>query len=301
MVTIKKIIAIILLLILGTNSAVSISLFNISNEANSHDSYLHCKSTTMSSIDNTLTYEIKTIVYTGDKLGITQEVSGYRVNFYFKECGNGSHYIHFYNIQFADTTDSIETLQWHHIDGLNEFIIYVKDYQDLILNKSNALNLLSHDSLESYNIYVTLMDVLMYENFKDTSLDELAIKNITSYIIPRYQIKLPDWYPIITDIRFDVGDTQLSYIISPNNKNDNHIFYYKTDDTFLNQFINYEGFSMPSMGTSRYMGFIYVDENNSISYATLSEYCIVDVKLFNFINLYSFERREQIIKIINEE
>jgi len=293
--------AMVLLLILGTNSVVSISLFDISNEENAQKTIISFTPSAKLPIEDSLEYEIKTIVYTADKLGITQEISGYKVNFYFKEYENASHYIHFHNIEFADACDSVENLQWHHIDGLNEFSIYVKDYQDLILNKSSSLDQLSHDSLESYNIYVTLMDVLMYTFFNDVCFTKLALKNDTSYIIPRYQVSLPDWYPIITGINMDVGNTVLSYISASAGEADNHIFYYKTDDTFLNQDISYEGFSMPSKGTSRYMGFLYVDNNETIVYGSLSEYCIINVKLFNFINLYSFDRREQEIKIINKE
>jgi len=247
--------------------------------------------------ENIKEYKITSIVYNGDKLGRTTKVLGYRIFLYYEKCENGSNMYNFYKIEFANPASSIEELEWYTIPELSTFKIFVADYEDL-WNVNEFLNQVPHTTLESYNIYITLMDLIMYDMFKEIILDELVAKNKISYVLDSYDITLPDWSPLITNLEFQIADTYFSYISGFEQKNSEKIFFYKMDESFIKQSMVFEGFKMPNEGTERYMGFIKLNSDNDLVYGTISSYWVGKVTLFKFINLYSFTRREQVIELI---
>ena len=159
------------------------------------------------------------------------------------------------------------------------------------------LSSFEHASLDSFKIYVTLMDMIMYEQFRGVALDELLNAGKTTYDKAAYTVELPDWKPIIRGLKINAGATVFQHV---NSGTDGNLFYYKTDDTIIRQIIFYGGFIMPSIGTSRYMGFYRLDADNELTHATLSEYYIGLVIAAYFLPVLSTERREQVLELIPE-
>lgn len=245
-------------------------------------------------------YEICTIAYNKDKLGLTLDVSGYRIYFYHKEFENGTDYIDFYDIQFADKAATLDELIWYHIPELDRLEIYVPKNFDLY-NVSDKLNEFPHDSLESYFVYTTLIDVLAFDSHKNVFKKELFNTDKTNFITEKMQSTMPDWLPIINDINALVGETYYTYIAGMKDENADQIFFYKNDDTLLNQTMHLDEFPFPMVveGTTRFFGHITVNNENTITNGTLTEYFLSKITLFKIIPVYSFIRREQTMKLLN--
>jgi hypothetical protein len=244
-------------------------------------------------------YLITTLAWTKDKLGLTIDVSGYRIYFYHQEFENGTDYIDFYDIQFADKVAKEEELEWYHIPGLDRLEIYVPKNFDLY-NVTDEFNEFPHDSLESYFVYTTLIDVLAFDSHKNVFRKELFGTNKTSYNTLKMQSTMPDWLPIINDINALVAETYYTYIAGMNDENADQVFFYKNDDTLLNQTMHLDEFPFPMVveGTTRFFGHITINSENTITRGTLTEYFLSKITLFKVIPIYSFIRREQIMEII---
>lgn len=246
------------------------------------------------------TYLITTLAWNKNKLGITIDVSGYRVYFNHKEFKNGTDYIDFYDIQFADKASTEEELEWYHISDLDRLEIYVPINFDLY-NVTEKLNELPHDTLESYYVYTTLIDVLAFDSHKNVFHNELFGTNKTSYNTTKMKSTMPDWLPIIYDINAFVSETYYTYIAGMDNQNADQIFFYKNDDTLINQTMQLKQFPFPMVveGNTRFFGHIKVNNENVITQGTLTEYYLSKIKLFKILPIYSFIRREQIMELIN--
>ncbi len=234
------------------------------------------------------------------KKGKTIDVSGYKISFYHQEFENGTDYINFYDIQFADAVATEEDLEWYHIPELDKLEIYVPKNFNLY-NVTEELNEFPHDSLESYFVYTTLIDVLAFDSHKNVFKKELFGTCNTSYVTPKIYSMMPDWAPIITDINAFVAETYYTYIAGMNDENADQIFFYKNDDTLINQTMHLGRFYLIRMvveGTTRFFGHITINNDNIITRGTLTEYFLSKIKLFRIIPIYSFIRREQTLELI---
>lgn len=249
--------------------------------------------------ENMHQYRISTIAYTKDKLGLTLDVSGYKICFYHQEFANGTDYIDFYDIQFADAAPSEEDLDWYTIPGLDQLRIYVPPYFDLF-NVTEALDAFPHDSMEAYYVYTTLIDVLAFDSHKNVFRDNLFGTNTTRYTTPTMQSRMPDWAPLITDIHALVAETHYTYIAGIHDAAADQVFFYKNDDTLINQTMHLDDFPLPMVveGTTRFFGHITVNPDNTITRGTLTEYFLGKVMLFKIIPVYSFIRREQTMELL---
>lgn len=244
-------------------------------------------------------YRICTIAYSKDKLGLTLDVSGYRIYFYHQEFANGTDYIDFYDIQFADAAATEEDLDWYRIPGLDRLEIYVPPHFDLF-NVTEALDAFPHDSMEAYYVYTTLIDVLAFDSHKNVFRYNLFGANTTCYVTPIMESRMPDWAPLITDINALVAETYYTYIAGMNDVAKDQIFFYKNDDTLINQTMHLDEFPFPMVveGTTRFFGHITVNNENTITHGTLTEYFLGKVTLFKIIPVYSFIRREQTMELL---
>lgn len=316
----KKIIAVFVLTLLIatavlTRSSESICKIDILDSIieSVNNSGQHCKEHIINKIENNLNknimsnnnenlhnYLIKTLVWTKDKLGQTIDVSGYRIYFYHQEFENGTDYIHFYDIQFADKVATEEELNWYHIPELDKLEIYVPKNFD-IYNVTEEFHEFPHDSFESYYVYTSLMDVLAFDSHKNVFLREMYGANKTEYISPSVYCAMPDWAPLMTNINAFVAEFHYSYLAGIQDKNADQIFFYKNDDTLINQTLHLDGFLFPMdvEGTTRFFGHVTVNNENTITRGTLTEYFIGKATIFfNIISVYSFMRREQSMELI---
>jgi len=238
--------------------------------------------------------KITTVTYSGNAIGKTTSVGGYRAFYSQQRQQDGASRYTMYGFETAGPAGSKDQLDWQALPGFSEFTVVVSGYGDLPAAMDNLTGL-PHASLESFDLYVTLMDMIMYEQFRSVAVDELLTAGKDSYEKEPYTVTLPDWKPIIRHLKITAGTTVFRHV---NAGADDNLFYYKTDDTIIRQLIFYGGFIMPSIGTSRYMGFYKLDAGNEVTSATLSEYYIGLVIAAYFLPVLSTERREQVLELI---
>ena len=241
-------------------------------------------------------FQISTVTYSGNAIGKTTSVSGYRAFYHQQRQQDGANRYTMYDFEIAGSVSSKDQLSWQDFPNFPGFNVAVSGYDDLPGAMDN-LSSFEHASLDSFKIYVTLMDMIMYEQFRGVALDELLNAGKTTYDKAAYTVELPDWKPIIRGLKINAGATVFQHV---NSGTDGNLFYYKTDDTIIRQIIFYGGFIMPSIGTSRYMGFYRLDADNELTHATLSEYYIGLVIAAYFLPVLSTERREQVLELIPE-
>jgi len=239
-------------------------------------------------------FKITTVTYSGNAIGMPKSVGGYRASYYQQRQENGANSYTMYDFETASTAGSKEALVWRDLPGFSPFTVTVSGYDDLPAAMDNMTGL-PHATLESFDLYVTLMDMIMYEQFRGVAVDELLDAGKDSYEKEPYTVTLPDWKPIIRRLKITAGPTVFLHVSAGA---DDNLFYYKTDDTIIRQLIFYGGFIMPSIGTSRYMGFYRLDAENEVTSATLTEYYIGFVFAAYFLPVLSTERREQILELI---
>lgn len=239
-------------------------------------------------------YQITTITYSGNAIGKTQSVSGYRASYYQERLQSGANHYEVYDFETAGPAVSEDDLTWLDFPGFSGFDVTISGYDDLP-DVIDELSGVPHESIDSFNIYVTLMDIIMYEQFRVVAVEELLNAERSTYTKEPYGVTLPDWEPVLTNIRISAGPTVFQHV---NSDIDSNLFYYKTDDTHISQMIFEAGFFMPSRGTSRYMGFYRLDAENEVTYATLSEYYTGLVIAAYFLPVMANERREQVVELL---
>jgi hypothetical protein len=234
-------------------------------------------------------YLISTYQYSGNEIGEIQEISGYRVFFKIKKLDDDSVFYHFYRIEKADSVKDILSIVWKELEGIKEFRTII-DRSNEINSGKKYLGQIPHNNMDSYNIYVSLMDILMYQKYKNIALNQLLNdKDVYEFIPLKNDVE--DWAPIISNIRIEDSPTYL-YFIGKNEKDEN-VFFYKNDNTKVNQTISVNVFKMPSKGTTRFLGFIKTDKSGNIVNATLSEYFNMEIWPMFFMKMNMFVRREQ--------
>lgn len=241
-------------------------------------------------------YQISTVTYSGNAIGTTKSVSGYRAFYHQERQQDGANRYTMYDFEIAGSVSSKDQLSWQDFPNFPGFNVAVSVHDDLPGVMDN-LSSFEHESLDSFKIYATLMDMIMYEMFRYVAVEELLKAGKTTYDQAAYTEELPDWKPIIRGLKINAGPTVFQHV---NAGTDGNLFYYKTDDTFIRQIIFYGGFIMPSIGTSRYMGFYRLDAGNELTHANLSEYYIGLVIAAYFLPVLSTERREQVLELIPE-
>jgi len=240
-------------------------------------------------------YSITTLTYSCNAMGKTTSISGYRAFYYQERTLDGKNLYRVYDFETAGTALDKENLTWRDFPGFAGYEVELGGYDDLPEAMGDLAGV-PHGSLDSFDVYVTLMDMIMYEEFRSTMIEELLETGAAAYTRDPYDISLPDWAPILNNINISVGETVFQHLASQEEEN---LFYYKTDGTFIKQLIFYSGFLMPSRGTSRYMGFIHLDPDTEVTYATLSEYYTGWVLAAYFLPVPAVERREQVLKLID--
>lgn len=241
-------------------------------------------------------YQITTITYSGNAIGVTQSVSGYRAFYYQERLQSGVNHYEVYDFETAGPAVSEDDLTWLDFPGFSGFDVTISGYDDL-LDVMGELSGVPHKSIDSFDIYVTLMDIIMYEQWRVVAVEELLNAERSTYTKEPYDIALPDWEPVLTHINFSVGLTVFQHV---NSDIDSNLFYYKTDDSFISQLIFAAGFFMPCFGTSRYMGFYRLDAENEVTHATLSEYFTGMVIAAYFLPVMVNERREQVVELLED-
>jgi hypothetical protein len=239
-------------------------------------------------------YRITTVTYSGNAIGVTASVAGYRAQYHQRRQAGGAIACTFDSFETAGAAASQDQLAWQALPGFAPFTVTVSGYGDLAAAMDNMTGL-PHATLESFDLYVTLMDVIMYEQFRGAALNELIAAGRASWEQEAYDVTLPDWKPIIRRLKITAGPTAFLHVSAAA---DGNLFYYKTDDTIIRQLIVYGGFIMPSYGTSRYMGFYRLDGGGELTHATLSEYYAGLVIAAYFLPVLSTERREQALELI---
>jgi hypothetical protein len=240
-------------------------------------------------------YSITSVTYSGNAIGKTKSIDGYRAFYSQERTEDGKNRYQVYDFEVAGPALDEQDLSWRDFPGFAGYEVELGGYADLT-EAMDDLAGVPHRSLESFDIYVTLMDMIMYEEFRSTMVNELLETGASTYTQEPYEIRLPDWDPVINNIVINVGETVFQYLAAGEEEN---LFYYKTDGTFIKQLIFYSGFLMPSRGTSRYMGFVKLDAVNEVTYATLSEYYTGWVLAAYVLPVPAVERREQVLKLID--
>jgi hypothetical protein len=214
-------------------------------------------------------YLITTIQYRGNEIGETQDVSGYRVEFTQKDLPGGSTFYHLIRMEKADTAKTPSELRWDSLKQLKELKVIVDAENDLN-SAEKYLQVIPHDSMDTYNVYVSLMDIASYKSYVKLGKKELG-NGATVFRKPgREFYRSSDWAPVVKAITFEEQPTDITLVGT--DATGHTVYYYKSDDTRIHQTISTQGLTMPSKGTTRFMGFINVDVAGGISDATLSEY-----------------------------
>jgi len=239
-----------------------------------------------------LDYSITTYQYRGNEIGEIQDISGYKVLFKLKKLADGSTYYHFYRIEKADASKALSSLVWKEYDGIKEFKVIIDDSDDISSSKK-YLNQIPHDGIETYNIYVSLMDAVMYRKYAKVALQHLVTKDDV-YEIPPWNTQAADWLPVVRDIQFEETPTYLLSVGANDRKE--AVYFYKNDNTKIYQTISVGVLTMPSKGTTRFMGFVRIDQAGEIAYATLSEYFTMEIRPMFFMKMNMLVRREQVLE-----
>ena len=201
-----------------------------------------------------------------------------------------------YDFETAGTAGSKEALVWQDLPGFSPFTVTVSGYDDLPAAMDNMTGL-PHATLESFDLYVTLMDMIMYEQFRGVAVDELLEAGKDSYEKEPYTVTLPDWKPIIRRLKITAGPTVFLHVSSGT---DGSIFFITKQMT-------------PSYGSSSFTAGLScplsehpgtwaftADSSNEVTSATLTEYYIGFVFAAYFLPVLSTERREQVLELIPE-
>lgn len=245
-------------------------------------------------------YLISTLVYSGDEIGVVDSISGYRVYYKMKPLEGGETFYYFYQIEKADNVTEIEDLNWVEYPNIKEFKI-ILDESNNMLATEQYLAQIPHDSIDTYNVYVSLMDIVMYDNYRRTIIRELLDKGQQNYQEPEPEevIVFPDWEPIIYGISFISAGTHFEHIGS--NAEGEEVIYYKQDGTYIKQTIRNGIIIMPIEGTTRFMGLIRLDEGGLLTHATMSEYYLMKAVILPlFMKLNMLVRREQVLELLEE-
>jgi hypothetical protein len=238
-------------------------------------------------------YLITTIQYRGNEIGEIQDVSGYRVEFAQKVLPDGSTFYHLIRMEKADTARTFVDLKWSSLTQLKELKAIVGADDDLN-SAEKYFQQIPHDSMDTYNVYVSLMDIVSYKNYVRIGTKELR-RGMTLYHKPgREFYRSTDWAPIVKDITFEENPTDIALVGSDGEGLT--VYYYKSDNTKIHQTISTQGLTMPSKGTTRFMGFIKVDSDANIRYATLSEYFSMEIWPMFFMKMNMLVRREQVLQ-----
>jgi hypothetical protein len=236
---------------------------------------------------------ITTLQYRGNEIGETQDISGYRTEFIEKQLPSGSTYYHLIRMEQAEVAKAQTDLKWKAVKQLTDLKVIV-DANDDLNSAELYLQQIPHDSMDTYNIYVSLMDIVSYKNYIRIATKELG-NGVTAYRKPgREFYRSSDWTPVVKDITFQENPTDISFVGTDDEGR--NVYYYKSDNTAIHQTITAQGLTMPSKGTTRFMGFIKVDAAGSLSYATLSEYFSMEIWPMFFMKMNMLVRREQVLE-----
>lgn len=239
-----------------------------------------------------LNYLISTYQYRGNEIGELQGVTAYRVFFKVKKLQGGSTFYHFYRIQKAEEAASVSALTWKAYDKIQEYKTVIDNSDDVNAGK-RYLDQIPHDGIDTYNIYVSLMDIVMYYRYVRLASTHLGGDHDV-YELVGGKSQVADWRPVLRDIRFEETPTFL-YLVGTNGK-DETVYYYKNDNTRIYQTMSLGILTIPSKGTTRFVGFVRVDRAGDIVSATLSEYFTMEIWPLFFWKMNMFVRREQILE-----
>jgi hypothetical protein len=106
-----------------------------------------------------LNYVISTYQYRGNEIGEIQGATAYRVYFKVKKLEGGSTFYHFYRMEKADEEASVSELTWKGYDRIQEYKTIIDNSEDINAGK-RYLDQIPHDGIDTYNIYVSLMDIV---------------------------------------------------------------------------------------------------------------------------------------------
>jgi hypothetical protein len=238
-------------------------------------------------------YLIATIQYRGNDIGEIQDVTGYRVEFVEKALSDGSTFYHLVRMEKADTAKTSAELKWSLLSQLKDLKVIVGADDDLN-SAEQYLQQIPHDSMDTYNVYVSLMDIVSYKNYVRIATKELGKTAVVYHKPGRKLYRSRDWTPTVKEITFEENPTDITLV---GVDGEGHtVYYYKSDNTKIHQTISTQGLTMPSQGTTRFMGFIKLDTDGTISGGTLSEYFSMEIWPMFFMKMNMLVRREQVLQ-----
>jgi hypothetical protein len=177
---------------------------------------------------------------------------------------------------------------------MEEYKTIIDDSGDINTGQ-RYLDQIPHDGIDTYNIYVSLMDIVMYHRYA-----RIALRNMPSpgdtYELSATNSRAADWLPVVRDIRFEETPTYLSFVGTGDK--DERVYYYKNDNTKIYQTMSLGALTIPSKGTTRFMGFVRVDQAGDIVSASLSEYFSMEIWPLFFLKMNMLVRREQTLERI---
>jgi hypothetical protein len=177
---------------------------------------------------------------------------------------------------------------------MEEYKTIIDDSGDINTGQ-RYLDQIPHDGIDTYNIYVSLMDIVMYHRYA-----RIALRNMPSpgdtYELSATNRRAADWLPVVRDIRFEETPTYLSFVGTGDK--DERVYYYKNDNTKIYQTMSLGALTIPSKGTTRFMGFVRVDQAGDIVSASLSEYFSMEIWPLFFLKMNMLVRREQTLERI---
>jgi hypothetical protein len=210
---------------------------------------------------------------------------------------DGSFLFDFHSIEMAASKEGADpaALEWVEFGKVDRFPVVVGSDFDLAGSRE-YLDMIPHDDMDSYNIYVTLMDVLMYERYCAIArhMDDQGVERAVE---PPRNEKLPDWKPLITGIDFpDSRDTVIER--AGRNSRGETVFVYKQDGTVVRQTIHLNGMNVGTDGTTRFMGMFALDSSGALVRGSMFEYFAMKVNVLLIININKLVKREQVIERI---